>query len=280
MKILDYRFLAIYFAFFSLSVLADNPGDVTEAETVVEESSMVEESSEAASSDGDIEDIVVTGTRFGVSQYKSSQPITIITAEDIKVQGYTNAASAVFDLPSVFVSANTAGDQTGLVAGQRIANNFGLGSGRTLTLIDGKRFISSQTIEGGTASTGAVDLNNIPLTLIKRIEVQSSGGSAMYGSDAIAGVINYVLDREYEGFEIALGTSQPYFGDISGGSPTNNVSLTFGGSFDDGRGQLRSNGHILYSIWFESPHDMSCVQSIRRRKVFFKRALIRLDVPR
>ena len=238
MKILDYRFLAIFFAFFSLSVLADNPGDVTEAETVVEESSMVEESSEAASSDGDIEDIVVTGTRFGVSQYKSSQPITIITAEDIKVQGYTNAAAAVFDLPSVFVSASTAGDQTGLVAGQRIANNFGLGSGRTLTLIDGKRFISSQTIEGGSAATGSVDLNNIPLTLIKRIEVQSSGGSAMYGSDAIAGVINYVLDREYEGFEIALGTSQPYFGDITGGSPTNNISLTFGGSFDDGRGHI------------------------------------------
>ena len=153
MKILDYRFLAIFFAFFSLTVLADNPGDVEEAESVVEESSMAEESAEVASSDGDIEDIVVTGTRFGVSQYKSSQPITIITAEDIRVQGYTNAASAVTDLPSVFASTNTAGDQTGLVAGQRIANNFGLGSGRTLTLIDGKRFISSQTIEGGSAAT-------------------------------------------------------------------------------------------------------------------------------
>jgi len=238
MKILDYRFLAIFFAFFSLSVLADNPGDVEEAESVVEESSMAEGSAEVASSDGDIEDIVVTGTRFGVSQYKSSQPITIITAEDIRVQGYTNAASAVFDLPSVFASASTAGDQTGLVAGQRIANNFGLGSGRTLTLVDGKRFISSQTIEGGSAATGSVDLNNIPLTLIKRIEVQSSGGSAMYGSDAIAGVINYVLDREYEGFELGLDSSQSYFGDITGGSPTNTVSLTFGGSFDDGRGHI------------------------------------------
>ena len=237
MKILDYRILAIFFAFFSLSVLADNPGDEV-AENVVQETSMADESAEVTSSDADIEDVVVTGTRFGVSQYKSSQPITIITADDIRVQGYTNAASAVFDLPSVFASANTAGNQNSLVAGQRIANNFGLGSGRTLTLVDGKRFVSSQTIQGGSAATGSVDLNNIPLTLIKRIEVQSSGGSAMYGSDAIAGVINYVIDREYEGFELGLDTSQPYFGDGNGISPTNTVSLTFGGSFDDGKGHI------------------------------------------
>jgi outer membrane cobalamin receptor len=243
MKILDYRFLAIFIAFFSLSVTADNPGDEADAssESVVAESNMSssETSDETSSADAsDVEDVVVTGTRFGVSQYKSSQPITIITADDIRVQGYTNAASAVFDLPSVFASASTAGDQDALVAGQRIANNFGLGSGRTLTLVDGKRFISSQSIQGGSASTGSVDLNNIPLTLIKRIEVQSSGGSAMYGSDAIAGVINYVLDREYEGFEIGLDTSRPYYGDSSGISPTNTVSLTFGASFDDGKGHV------------------------------------------
>ena len=243
MKILDYRFLAIFIAFFSLSVTADNPGDEADAssESVVAESNMSssETSDETSSADtSDVEDVVVTGTRFGVSQYKSSQPITIITADDIRVQGYTNAASAVFDLPSVFASASTAGDQSGLVAGQRIANNFGLGSGRTLTLVDGKRFISSQTIQGGSAATGSVDLNNIPLSLIKRIEVQSSGGSAMYGSDAIAGVINYVLDREYEGFELGLDTSRPYYGDSSGVSPTNTVSLTFGAKFDDGRGHV------------------------------------------
>ena len=243
MKILDYRFLAIFIAFFSLSVTADNPGDEADAssESVVAESNMSssETSDETSSADtSDVEDVVVTGSRFGVSQYKSSQPITIITADDIRVQGYTNAASAVFDLPSVFASASTSGDQSALVAGQRIANNFGLGSGRTLTLVDGKRFISSQSIQGGSAATGSVDLNNIPLTLIKRIEVQSSGGSAMYGSDAIAGVINYVLDREYEGFELGLDTSRPYYGDSSGISPTNTVSLTFGASFDDGKGHI------------------------------------------
>ena len=109
MKILDYRFLAIFIAFFSLSVTADNPGDEADAssESVVAESNMSssETSDETSSADAsDVEDVVVTGTRFGVSQYKSSQPITIITADDIRVQGYTNAASAVFDLPSVFDS--------------------------------------------------------------------------------------------------------------------------------------------------------------------------------
>ena len=60
----------------------------------------------------------------------------------------------------------------------------------------------------------------------------------MYGSDAIAGVINYVIDREYEGFELGLDTSQPYFGDGNGISPTNTVSLTFGSTFDDGKGHI------------------------------------------
>ena len=93
MKILDYRFLAIFIAFFSLSVTADNPGDEADAssESVVAESDMSssETSDETSSADtSDVEDVVVTGTRFGVSQYKSSQPITIITADDyVHIQG-------------------------------------------------------------------------------------------------------------------------------------------------------------------------------------------------
>jgi len=248
MKRLDYKFLAIFIAFFSLSATADNPGDADVASTnnveTVEVSETVAADDSALTSavdagDGDIENVVTTGSKFEVSQYKTAQPITVITAEEIKTRGYTNAASAVFDLPSVFATTSTGGNQSGLVAGQRIANNFGLGSGRTLTLIDGRRFISSQPIaSGGSASTGAVDLNNIPTALIKRIEVQSAGGSAVYGSDAIAGVINYVIDREYSGFEIDYDYSKPYFGDSDDVEGNQSIALTFGGQFDDGKGNL------------------------------------------
>jgi len=259
MKTFDYKFLAIFVAFFSLTALADNPeveasSDVTEtvemSETISADSSSDDSAVDA--NDGDIENVVTTGSRFEISQYKTSQPITIITADEIANKGYTNAASAVFDLPSVFASAGTGGDQTGLVAGQRIANNFGLGSGRTLTLIDGRRFISSQPISSsGSASTGSIDLNNIPTALIKSIEVQSAGGSAIYGSDAIAGVINYTINREYQGFDIAYNYSKPYVGDSDDVDGNHSIAMTFGGQFDDG------NGHIVVSLQHDTQDEIN-----------------------
>ena len=209
------KFTLLTFSLVAISAFADAPGDeVDSAESsddVVETTVASEETSASSAGmqtavdagDGDVENVVVTGSKFEISQYKTSQPVTIISGEEINRRGFTNAAAALFDLPQISVSASTAGDQEGLQAGQRIANNFGLGSGRTLTLIDGKRFISSSPLGlyGGTA-TGSVDLNNIPVTLIKRIEVVSAGGSAVYGSDAIAGVVNYVIDREYTGFDV------------------------------------------------------------------------------
>ena len=109
----------------------------------------------------------------------------------------------MFDLPGVGVSnsltagtgSNGFGNQSQLSVGQAIANNFGLGSGRTLVLVNGKRYVSSAALPFGTPQGGgAVDLNNIPSIMIERVEVVNAGGSTnVYGSDAIAGVINYIL---------------------------------------------------------------------------------------
>ena len=264
MKAFDYKFFAIFFAFFSLTIVADNPVDPDETATETVEMSETTESAPMTTAvdegDGDIENVVVTGSRFEISQYKTSQPITVITGDEIKRRGFTNAAAAVFDLPSVFATTSTSGEQTGLVAGQRIANNFGLGSGRTLTLIDGRRFISGQPIASyGSAATGAVDLNNIPTRLIKRIEIQSAGGSAVYGSDAIAGVINYVMDREYTGFGIDYNFSKSYLGDSDDVNGDHALALTFGGDFDDGK------GHIVVAIQRDEQEEIQVGQLHRER---------------
>ena len=243
------KFTLLTFALVSVSAFADAPGDEVESNNTssddVVESTVASEDTTSSSmnaavdaGDGDVENVVVTGSKFAISQYKTSQPITIISGEEILRNNYTNAASALFDLPQISVSASTAGDQSGLQAGQRVANNFGLGSGRTLTLINGRRFVSSTPINYAGTNTGAVDLNNIPTALIDRIEVLSAGGSAVYGSDAIAGVINYVLNREYTGFEVSVNSQQQYLGDIQNYDGEHALSLTMGGEFNDGKGHI------------------------------------------
>jgi outer membrane receptor protein involved in Fe transport len=270
------KFTLLTFSLVAITALADAPGDevdnvesndvaveasvestVASAETA-SDSSVMQTAVDAG--DGDVENVVVTGSKFEISQYKTSQPVTIISGEEIQRRGFTNAASALFDLPQISVSASTSGDQDGLQAGQRIANNFGLGSGRTLTLIDGRRFISSTALGNySTTSTGSVDLNNIPTTLIKRIEVLSAGGSAVYGSDAIAGVVNYVIDREYTGFDIQANYSQAYLGDIQDYDGNKSLTITMGGEFNDGR------GHIAVALQRDTQEEINYGQLDRFR---------------
>ena len=225
-KLLNNYFFAFALAFsFSLVALAQESEQVVNSAAVSTDDDVVEE---------DVEEIVVTGSRIKRSPYTTSQPIVTISGVEFDERGYANAAEALFDLPSVFVSADTTGTQGGLVAGQRIANNFGLGSGRTVTLINGRRFVSSTPLSYNSAATGAVDLNNIPSSLIDRIEVMNSGGSAVYGSDAIAGVINYILKRDFEGAEVSLNYNDVY----DGATQDKSVQVTFGVNSADGRGNI------------------------------------------
>ena len=263
------KFTLLTFALVSVAAFADAPGDDVESSSSSDDSVETTVASEDTASsamnvavdegDGEVENVVVTGSKFEISQYKTSQPVTIISGEEIQRRGFTNAASALFDLPQISVSASTSGDQNGLQAGQRIANNFGLGSGRTLTLIDGKRFVSSTPINYGGTSTGSVDLNNIPVTLIKRIEVLSAGGSAVYGSDAIAGVVNYVIDREYTGFDVQANYSQGYLGDIQDYDGNKSITLTMGGEFNDGR------GHVAIALQRDTQEEINYGQLDRYR---------------
>ena len=196
--------LLVSLGFYGLA-FADQEVDEV-ADPVVEQVETGDDSDEA-----EPEEVVVTGSRIARTQYEVAQPVTIIYGEEYENRGYTNAADALFDVPGIGVtnsltngSGGSFGNQSSLSVGQALANNFGLGSGRTLVLVNGRRFVGSTSPFGSGGSGNAVDINNIPSVMIDRVEIVNAGGSAVYGSDAIAGVINYVLRDDYEGAAMTL----------------------------------------------------------------------------
>ena len=197
-----------------------------------------------------------------------AQPIEIISGEEYELRAYTNAAEALTDIPGLGAVNSLSGNQSGLGAGQQVAANFGLGSSRTVTLVNGRRFVGSQSPVGGAGSGLAVDLNNIPSALIDRVEILPVGGAAIYGADAIAGVINFILKDDYEGAELTYNTF-----DYAGMDTDTSFNFTIGGNFADGRGnivinaQVEDRGQVFYDqanqriaqcedgFFFENPND-------------------------
>lgn len=188
------------------------------------------------------ETVLVTGSRIGRTGVELTQPTEIVNSDFIEIRSLTNAADAVLQIPGVvgvtpqLVNNETSGSNA---VGQNVVSLFNLGSQRTLTLIDGRRFVSSNPPAGGSAGAGSqVDLNNLPMGLVDRVEVVKVGGAAVYGADAVAGVVNYVLKRDFEGVEVS-GDYRTY-----GGSAFDNyaeegsIRGLMGGNFDNGRGNV------------------------------------------
>lgn len=200
-----------------------------------------DESSDDNSEDAEenIEEVVTTGSRISRNPLELAQPVTIITGEEYAARAYTNAAQALTDLPEVSSVNSLSGDQGGLGAGQQVASNFGLGSARTVTLVNGRRFVGSQSPTGGAASGLAVDLNNVPSALIERVEILPVGGAAVYGADAIAGVVNFILKDDFEGAELTINQY-----DYAGMDTDTGFNLTIGGNFADGRGNIVLNAQV------------------------------------
>ena len=182
----------------------------------------------------EVERIEVTGSRIKRVGFETVQPIAVIGAQELQELGYTNVADALNNLPSFGTPGNSsAGDQGSQGVGQNFVNFYGMGSQRTLTLVNGRRFVSSNPLSGGGAADGLqVDLNMIPIAMVKRIETIGVGGAPAYGSDAIAGTVNIILKDDFEGLDVN------YSGGISDRDDMeeHKISLTAGGNFDDGRG--------------------------------------------
>jgi len=190
---------------------------------------------DAASSEELAEAIVVTGSRIARSGFDQPTPVTVLGSEQIQRQAATNIAQSLNDLPSFRPQATPTTNAifTNNI-GASTADLRGLGANRTLVLINGRRVVAS-TVQGSSfANAGAVDLNMIPTSLVQRADVVTGGASAAYGSDAVAGVVNIVLDTRLTGIK---AQTQYSINDAGDGKEWQ-FALAGGTSFADGRGHI------------------------------------------
>ncbi|MHB1207350.1 MAG: TonB-dependent receptor domain-containing protein [Rhodospirillaceae bacterium] len=192
---------------------------------------------QAAQAPGAVEEIIVTGTRVQRDGYEAPTPLTVIGIEQIEAAAPTNIAEFVNSMPQISGSATPQTSNSSIssgTAGLNTLNLRNLGSTRTLVLLDGQRSVGS-TLEN------IVDVNTFPQALISRVDVVTGGASAAYGSDALSGVVNFVLDKKFQGVK----------GEVSGGVTTYGddrswkVSMTTGQSFAGDRGHFLLSGEII-----------------------------------
>lgn len=204
----------------------------------------------AETADQGVADIVVTGSRIPQPNLESVSPVTVVNSQDFKLQGTTRPEDLMNSLPQVF--AGQGGNIANGATGTATVNLRGLGSERTLVLVNGRRLVP------GDPTSSAADLNAIPAALVKRVDVLTGGASSVYGADAVSGVVNFVMDTDFEGFRLdsqysfyqhtnnskildaamdRRGFGNPK-GNVADGG-TFDINAVFGGSFgDDNRGHV------------------------------------------
>jgi outer membrane receptor protein involved in Fe transport len=148
----------------------------------------------SAQSDEAVEEVVVTGTRLRTTNVTAASPLVQIGAQEIDDRGVARVEDVVNILPNVFVSQTS--EVANGASGTSTLNLRGLGSNRTLVLIDGKR------LPFGSPFSSSANVDMVPARLVERVDVLTSGASAVYGSDAVAGVVNFITKRNFEGFEL------------------------------------------------------------------------------
>lgn len=179
-------------------------------------------------------DIVVTGSRIARNGFDASTPVSVVDSTDVKLSGNVNIEKTLAQLPQAVGSQFGSATSNTVPGGFADVNLRGFGSTRNLVLVNGRRY----AIYGPEQVT---DLNTIPSSLIARTEIVTGGSSAVYGSDAITGVVNFIMRDDFEGVE---GRAQVNM-DRPTGTPVYNVDLTMGGNFADGRGNLVVSGNYL-----------------------------------
>ena len=171
-----------------------------------------------------VERIEVTGSRIKRTDMEGASPIAVITAAEFELQGRISVADALRNVTSnsfgSFVPSSGSSWQS-----QSTISLLGAGSGRTLVLLDGKRMAGSPTMGGASAN-----LSSIPMAAVERIEILKDGASAVYGSDAIAGVVNVILKKDFEGVSASIQVGRPELE----GSDTKSMSFTTGVSSEKG----------------------------------------------
>jgi len=181
------------------------------------------------------EDIVVTGSRIARSTFQTPTPVTTIGERQLEQKAATNVVDLLRDVPALRPNRNNG---SGRNLGLATFNMRALGSTRTLLLIDGQRVLDSSPIAGG------FDINIIPAPLVSRLEIVTAGASSVYGSDAVTGVVNVILNDTIQGGKIDGQYNVSTHGDLDQYS----LSAIYGGKFGDGRGRF-----VVAGSYFEQP---------------------------
>src|SRR6185369_9743403 len=144
--------------------------------------------------DNNVEAVVVTGSRLVTNGAQAPTPVTVVSSEQLQAAAPRNIVDGILQLPAFKGSVSVANQSTGTTIsnGADYLNLRGLGTARTLVLLDGRRVVPA-------SSAGSVDAAQMPEALIQRVDVVTGGASAAYGSDAVAGVVNFILDTKFEG---------------------------------------------------------------------------------
>ncbi len=148
-----------------------------------------------AQDDTEVGEVFITGSRIPQPNLVTTSPITQVTSEDIATQGVTRVEDLINQLPQAFAAQNSTVSNG--ASGTATVDLRGLGSVRTLVLVDGRR------MPYGSPNDPAADLNQIPAALVERVEVLTGGASAVYGSDAISGVVNFIMKKDFEGVQLS-----------------------------------------------------------------------------
>src|SRR5881409_2119757 len=218
-----------------------------------------------------VERIEITGSRLPVVNVEGPSPVTTLNAQDIKFDGHAKAEDLLNQLPQVFTSQGSASSNG--ATGTANVNLRNLGPTRNLVLVNGRRLPPGSPRSG--SDSYAADLNQIPAPLVQRVELLTGGASAVYGSDAISGVVNFIMNDRFEGLQIdadrsfynhqqhnpqgvadivaTRAASNPSQfrvpGDVGADGAINNFSVLMGRNFADNRG----NATVFFNYKDEKP---------------------------
>jgi len=205
---------------------------------------------EAQTAETDV--IIVTGSRIPQANLEGASPVTVISSAEIKLQGVTRTEDLINNLPQSFAAQG--GNLANGATGTATVDLRGLGSQRTMVLINGRRLQAGDP----ASNIQAADINAVPAALIKRVDVLTGGASSVYGADAVSGVVNFIMDTDFEGFRVDSQYSiythnndardvvknainARHFalpaGTVTDGG-TVDATVAFGAGFDDGHGHI------------------------------------------
>jgi iron complex outermembrane recepter protein len=206
-----------------------------------------------------VESVTVSSSRIQSLGFDAPTPTTVISADELQKQANTNVFVTVTQLPSLMGSTGSSvgnGGSSNGVNGLSALNIRGLGTQRNLILIDGERVIP-------TSTQGVVDISQFPTMLLQRVDVVTGGAAASWGSDAVSGVVNFILDKKFEGFKMNLNGGITTYAD----DPQAQIQFAAGSAFMGGKAHVEVSGEFTSEAgvnslspgprkWWQNPQQL------------------------